>query len=806
MRVLHSWLQQYIKFTLRPEVLAEKLGMLGLEIEGIEHLGEKYSGLVVGQVVEKAKHPNADKLSVCKVNVGKESLQIVCGGPNVASGQKVAVGKVGAVVPRNQHDPNGKPFVLSQIKIRGVESFGMICSEYELDLGEDSDGILVLDPSAKVGQPLAQYLGLDDIAYDIEVTPNRPDWLSHVGVAREIGVILKRQPKIQEIKLKEASVSIRKHLTVKVDDKVNCRRFAARIIRGVTIQPSPKWLQDTLTKVGLRPRNNVVDITNYVMLECGQPLHAFDYDLLRGKTIIVRSTKGPSSFKTLDGKAHQLPAGAVMVCDAEREVSIAGIMGGENSEIHEATRDVVLESANWNPSNIRRTSKKLGISTDASQRFERGADPEAVVYALNRASQLILDLAGGSLLKGMIDIYPKKIAKRIVPLRIDRANALLGTSLSAKDIMHGLNLLNIKSKGKKGDRILLEIPSYRIDIEREVDLIEEIARVYGYDRIEVKTTVSLNLVNPFPVSTLASRVREHLIGLGFQEAVTVPMLDEKKGSLGEGSPVRLVNPQSSDMGMLRKSLIPGLLDVVARNQSFGSVDLRLFEIGHVFQQKTQNGGPPRLEEITEEEHASLVITGQFSPGGWNTSDRLVDVYDMKGEVANLFAKFALDKPLFISYPTSNCLAEDAVTVEINGSRCGHLGAVRADLLNLFGIEQQVFVAELNLKPFSSGKERKYQPLPRFPKVRRDVAFIVDGEVMANDIERTLKEASSGLVSGVELFDVYEGENLPDGKKGLAFGLEMMSREKTLREDEIDAEVETMVKRVEQKFGATLRRT
>ena len=593
---------------------------------------------------------------------------------------------------------------------------------------------------------------------------------------------------------------------MKVEDKVNCRRFAARMIRGVTIQPSPKWLQDALTKVGLRPRNNVVDITNYVMLECGQPLHAFDYDFLRGQTIVVRSTKGASSFKTLDGKTHQLPSDAVMVCDAEREVSIAGIMGGENSEIQDATRDVVLESANWNPSSIRRTSKMLGISTDASQRFERGADAEAVTYALDKAAQMILNLAGGSLLKGMIDIYPKKIPKRVLPLRLDRVNALLGTSLSVREVVQMLGLLKIKLKGRKGNRVLLEIPSYRIDIDREVDLIEEVARVYGYDKIEEKTTVALNLVHPFPVSNLTSRVREHIIGLGFQETVTVPMLDGKKGGLGEGNPVRLLNPQSADMVMLRTSLIPGLLDVVARNQSFGNVDLRLFEIGHVFRQKTENGVPPNLEEIIEEEHASLVMTGHFSLGGWNTSDRLVDIYDMKGEVGNLFAKFALDKPLFISYPTSNCLAEGAVAVEINGSRCGHLGAVRDDLLNMFGIEQQVFVAELNLKLFSADKKRKYQPLARFPKVRRDVAFIVAREVTAHDIERTLEESSSGLVSRVELFDVYEGENLPDGKKGMAFSVEMMSREKTLNVEEIEAEVTTMVKRVEQRFGATLRRT
>ena len=806
MRVLHSWLQEYIKFSLKPDPLAEKLGMLGLEIESVEHLGQKYAGFVVGQVIEKIKHPNADKLSVCTVDVGKkETLQIVCGGPNVAVGQKVPVGKVGAEVPRNQHDPEGKPFVLSQVKIRGVESFGMICSAYELDLGDDSAGILVLDASARVGQPLAQYLGVDDIAYDLEVTPNRPDWLSHIGVAREIGVIVKRPANLPPVNLKEGTIPIGKHLTIEVEDKSNCRRFAARMIKGVTIGPSPDWLQNPLRNVGLRPRNNVVDVTNYVMLECGQPLHAFDYDLLRGGKIIVRSNRGGASFMTLDGKSHQLPAGTVMVCDAEREISIAGIMGGANSEISESTHDVVIESANWNPSSIRRTAKALGISTDASQRFERGADPHAVLYALDRASQLIRELAGGTLLRGKIDIYPKKIPERLIAFRPSRVNALLGTSLSKTELKQMLGLLGVKPARVHSDRMEMKIPSYRVDIEREVDLAEEIARVYGYDKIAEKTIVALNLVHPFPTKTLSSRVREEVIGLGFQEAITIPMLDDTKAQVDQSAPIRILNPQSSEMTVLRTSLIPGLLDVVARNQSFGSVDLRLFELGHVFQRMGKDGDPLTMQDVREEERLCLIMTGLLAPSGWEGEGRQVDIFDIKGEVESLFAKFALDKPLFISYSTSDCLAEGAVGIEINGGTVGYLGVVRDDVLNSFGVERQVFVAELNLEIFSSTQRKKYQPLPRFPSVKRDVAFIVNKSVTAQEIGRVLKEGSTGLVTKVELFDVYEGEKLPVEKKSLAFSIELMSRQKTLTDREIEDEVGTIVKKVEQAFGATLRR-
>lgn len=803
MRVLQSWLRDYIDFSFSPEVLADRLSMLGLEIEGIEHLGERYKGFVVGKVVERDKHPNADRLSVCKVTIGKEVLQVVCGAPNVAPGQKVAVGLVGATVPRNQHDPSGKPFVLSHVKIRGVESSGMICSAYELDLGEGADGILVLKNNALVGQPLASYLGLDDVAYDVEITANRPDWLSHVGVAREIGVLTGKKPVLPHIRLKEGKTPIGKSLKVVVQDRINCLRFSARMIRGVTVGPSPEWLQDRLTRVGLRPRNNVVDITNYVMLECGQPLHAFDYALIRGNTIIVRQAAEASSFETLDGKQHRLPPDAVMVCDAERQVSIAGIMGGANSEINDATVDVVLESAYWNPSSIRKTRRALGITTDASQRFERGADPGATRYALDRAAGLILDIAGGELMKGTIDVLSRKPDKRSITLRPERVNAVLGTSLSTSDIKRNLELLGLKEISKAKGKQVFSIPTFRTDLEREIDLVEEVARVFGYDNIEVKTTSLIDFSHPFPKTDRVVPLRSALVGLGYQEAITNSLQSSAKASMATDASISVKNPTSQEMATLRTSLIPGLLDVLALNQNQGNTNVRFFEIGHVYR-RDRSEKPKLVEDYLEEERICLIVTGLAEPKHWSAPPRMVDLFDLKGDVEAFLEQIALDKGRFISYSTTETLAETPLAIEINGSYAGYLGKVRREILDLFAVEQEVFVAELETGALSAQGTRRYSQLPRFPRVVRDVAFLVDKTVKAGSVEEAIRRSASMLLRTVELFDIYEGERLESGKKSLAFSLEFMSVERTLTDQEVDAEVEKIVRSIEHEFHASLR--
>jgi phenylalanyl-tRNA synthetase beta chain len=817
MKLSHNWLRHYIECNLPPEELSEKLTMLGVEVEGFERLGEKYDGFVVGKVLHVEKHPNADKLSVCKVKVGREELQIVCGAPNVAAGQKVAVGLVGAVVPKNQHDPDGKPFTLSHVKLRGVDSFGMICSECELDVGSDKDGILVLDAKATVGQSLSSYLGLEDIVYDIGITPNRPDLLSHFGVAREIGLLTGKIPALPKVKLKESKTPISRYFSVKVEDKINCQRFAVRMIRGVKIQPSPEWMQRALRSVGLRPRNNVVDVTNYVMLECGQPMHAFDLANLHESRIIVRQAGAVQKFVTLDGKEHELPPDAVMVCDAERFVSIAGIMGGQNSEISNATTDVVLESAYWNPSSIRRTAKTLGIHSDASYRFERGADPNASAYALDRAAQLVCELAGGELLKGKIDVYPKRITEKVISFRTRRCNDVLGTSLSSNDVKEVLKKLSITNvahpssrslkKRRGGTSVLNEslhfkVPTYRVDIEREIDLIEEVARVHGYNSIESKTVVALDFDHPFGTEVLADRIRNLLVGFGFQECLTLSIQDEEMAKLTAEKPVVLRNPLGKEMSTMRSSLIPGLLRSAVLNQNQHNTDLRLFEIGHVFEHRD---APQLVGTIGEEARVCIFMSGQSQPRHWNAGARLINLFDLKGEVADLLDACGLDSWRYIYYSTSETLADNPIFVDINGARAGFLGRLKEEVCRRFGFEQEAFVAELKLPLLESHKKIKFKSLPRYPKVLRDVAFTLDREIAAESVEKCIRESGASLLKDVELFDVYEGENLPAGKKSLAFTLELMSRERTLTEEEIESEVRRVVEVVQSKFHAELRR-
>jgi phenylalanyl-tRNA synthetase beta chain len=803
MRVSHHWLQQYVKFRLSPQALGEQLTMRGLEVEDIERPGEKYDGIVIGHVLEVAKHPNADKLTVCTVDVGTEALQIVCGAPNVAAGQKVAVARVGATVPRNQHDSSDGPFVLSAAVLRGVQSHGMICSEFELDLGPDANGILVLDDRARIGVPLAKYLGLEDVAYEIAVTPNRPDLLSHIGVAREIHALTGHPLAVPKLRVPESQVPVVRHLKIRVEDRENCFRFAARMVRGVRIAPSPAWLQQRLRAVGLRPHNNVVDITNFVMLECGQPLHAFDYDLLHGQTIVVRQGDQGEAFTTLDGKEHTLPDGTVLVCDAERPVSIAGVMGGANSEISDTTADVVIESACWRPTSIRRTSKRLGISTDASQRFERGTDPEAVPYALHRATELIATIAGGKVLKGTIDIVARKVPRGPVRLRPERVNMLLGTGLSKEQIVRLLRRIDVKLLRANRKGLTFAIPSFRVDLEREIDLIEEVARLYGYDKIEDRTRVNIDLAQSVEKGELADRIRQELVGFGFQEALSSSFVDARGAALGNLTPARVLNPTNKEMDALRTTLVPGMLEAVARNQHYGNFNLRLFELGHVFAIDT-SPRPKLVENFLEEERVCLLMTGLADPRHWDSKARQVDIFDLKGYVTAFLDKFALDKTRLISYSNSAGLAEDALGIEINGSNAGYLGKVRSDVLKAFGIEGAVYVSEIDTRGLSVFTDRKYKQLPRFPKVRRDLAFVVDAGVSAETMHNAIRENSSDLLQRVELFDVYAGENLPPDKKSLAFSLEIVSYQRTLTDGEIEQELRRIVSGVEKACGASLR--
>jgi phenylalanyl-tRNA synthetase beta chain len=805
MKISHDWLKEYVPIRLKPSKLAEDLSMIGLEVEGYEDLAAKYAGFVVGEVLERTKHPNADRLSVCKVNVGGEPLQIVCGAPNVAAGQKVPVGLVGATVPQNQHDPDGKPFVLSQVHIRGVQSSGMICSAFELGLGEDASGILVLDAKAKPGMPLSKYLGMTDVVYSMDITANRGDWLSHIGVARELQVISDVKASLPAVRIKESKTAVKGHAAVKIKDGLKCRRYVSRVVRDVKVGPSPKWMQDRLTAIGLRPINNVVDITNYILMETGQPLHAFDYDTLAEHTIVVQCANEGERFVTLDGKERTLRADTLMISDAAKPIAIAGVMGGANTEISDRTTTVLIESANFDPSSIRKTSKYLGLSTDASQRFERGVDIEMSLYAAHRAAQLLHELAGGEVLKGVIDAYPRKAAPRKVRIRMSRANAVLGTSFTKAEIVKFLGRLNLKAVKQTKDEVIFVVPSFRYDLIEEIDLIEEVARAYGYDKIETKTRTTIDFTKPLRTGSLQEELRSYLIGAGYNEMLTYSLQDKAKSQLTGERAVEVLNPVSTEASVLRTSLIPGALAVVQHNVAHGMKDLRLFEIGNVFALK---GEKPTdlLGDYSEDERVILVLSGRVVPQQYGTENRGVDFYDLKGEAQALLTKFCLDKYRFISYDTASALIEGALAVEINGSYAGLLGKIGKSIAERFDIDEPIFVCELKLSAFegSTVSEKKLIPLPRFPRVHRDLAFVVDAELQQEIVARTIREAGGTLLVDLVLFDLYQGDQVGAGKKSLAYSLEFQPLDRTLTDREIDAEVLRIVRRVEEACKAKLR--
>jgi phenylalanyl-tRNA synthetase beta chain len=804
MKISHSWLRTLIAVKLPPAKLAEGLSMLGLEVERVSEQGKRYDGFVVGEVVAKDKHPNADRLTVCRVSVGNEELQIVCGASNVAVGQKVAVGRVGAKVPRNQHDPEGAPFVLEDAVIRGVESHGMICSEYELDLGDDRDGILVLDPAAKPGTPLGTYLGKTDIVYDVEITANRGDWMSHLGVAREVAAMTGARVSLPKLRIKESRESVKRHARVIIEDRKQCGRYVARVIRNVTIEPSPRWMQEKLIAVGVRPINNIVDVTNYVMLETGQPLHAFDYDKLANGTIIVRAANEGEQFITLDGQNRSLHKGVLMICDAKRPVAIAGVMGGLDTEINAGTRNVLLESAWFDPVSIRRTSKYLGLSTEASQRFERSVDIEITGYASLRASVLLQELTGGEVLGGSIDVYPRRSKPRTVRLDVQRTNALLGTSISATTMSSLLRKLGMVVRKGGRSALSVTVPSYRTDIAEGVDLMEEVARIYGYDKIPVNTDIRAGL-GGLMGRGIEDEIRDFLTGAGFHEIVTNSLQNRVHATMGVETPVEVLNPVSVDMQMLRTSLVPGALDVIQHNLNRGTKGLRLFEVGKVYSRDPAKS-PESLDAFDEELRLLVILSGDHFNQHYSVAPRKYDVFDLKGEVEALLTKFFLDKYRLIQYDNDSPLSVDTLAVEIKGTYAGLLGRLRREKGAAFDIKEDVFFAELSLDVLGSLRDRgkRFEQLPRFPSVTRDLAFVVDEGLPQAAVVEAIRAAGGQLVRHVALFDLYSGEQVGAGKKGLTYTLEFQPVDRTLTDEEVNGKISTIIRHVEATCGGRLR--
>ncbi|MCL2760200.1 MAG: phenylalanine--tRNA ligase subunit beta [Desulfuromonadales bacterium] len=782
MKVSYNWLKEYVKFDLSPNALANLLTMLGLEVEGIEHIGEEFDTVVVAIVEERLQHPNADKLSLCKVNNGREILSIVCGAQNFKSGDKVALAQVGTVLPGD--------FKIKKSKIRGEESCGMLCSEKELGLTEESDGIIVLPDNSKIGTPLFESMGLKDTIFELGLTPNRADCLSVIGVAREIGAKLGLKLEYPTIVVKESDRDINQIASIKIEAPDLCPRYTARYVSGCKIGPSPQWLVNRLNAVGYRSINNVVDITNYVLMEYGHPLHAFDFRMLKGGQIIVKTAAQGEKFVTLDAEERELTTSDLTIRDSLDAVALAGVMGGENSEIKQDTTDILIESAYFNPSAIRKTSKRLGLHTESSHRFERGTDINILTTALDRAAFLVAELAGGEIAKGIIDNYPSPISDKKVDLRVDRVNSLLGTELKAEEIANILKNLGFSLKETEKDSFSVDIPSFRVDIEREVDLIEEVARLHGYNNIPATMPLArvISDITP-PAQTLGQELKNHFVGIGFNEVINFSFgscEEIKKLKLADNdkrvAAIALINPIVDEHSVMRTSLLPGLLQTVSKNVNMRSETLRLFEMRRVYHLNPGETAP------SEPLYIAGVMTGTRFSESWNQSKELVDFFDIKGVVESVVNRFKLPS---VSYSSENTdpfyHPGKSALLKSDDQIIGTFGEIHPDVQESFGLDKPVQYFELDFGAIMTinNNTAPIKAPSRYPDTFRDIAMLVKKGIAADKILSVINSARIPNLTKAYVFDLYEGDKIPEGEKSIAVRVRYGSSERTLTDEEVN---------------------
>ena len=797
MNVTLNWLKTYIDFDFSPDKLAERLTMLGIEVESVKQLGAALEGVVVGQVTSIKPHPNADKLVLCQVDIGEtDALQIVCGAPNVYEGMLAPVATIGTDLPTG--------ITIKRAKLRGEESHGMLCSEKELGISDEASGLMELSTDVSLGVPLAEALGLDDTVLELEITPNRPDCLSIIGVAREIRAETGNELKLPEVNLQESEADIRELTSITIDAPELCPRYAARVIRGVKIGESPAWLKQRLESIGVGVINNIVDATNFVLMEYGQPLHAFDYHKLAENRIVVRRATEGEQITTLDEEARDLAPDMLVIADAEKPVALAGIMGGYDSEITEITCDVLLESANFQPSSVRATARKLGIHTEASYRFERGADPEAVIPALDRAAQLIVELAGGTICEGIIDVYPGKKEPSQIQLRPERVNFILGTALETTEMEQILSRLGFGIEGSQSEKNVYQVtvPSFRSDTTREIDMIEEIARVHGYDNIP--TTLPKGDI-PIPAPNISvevrKRIKHFLLGSGMMESVNYSFCHSNcfdKIRFAADNPLRqtlqLKNPLSPEMSVLRTTLLPSLLDNAQHNHNHQIDNIALFEISTVF---IQGEEPARVAGI---------LAGEIGGGVYGNPYQPPDFFDMKGIVEGMLEVCGIinytfkktDDPTF--HPGRNA------EVLLDGIRIGILGEAHPKVLESYELPYKAYLFELDLEALAEAADfsKCFEPIPIYPSVLRDLAIVVDQEMQSDVPIEIIYSTGGELVESVRLFDVYDGDQVPEGKKSLAYTITYHSATETLTDKAVNDLHDKVVKRLNQELGAELR--
>ncbi len=791
MKVSLSWLKEYVSIDLAPSVIADELTMAGLEVDSVEQRYNYLDHVVVARVKEVKKHPNADKLTVCQVDAGKEELlQIVCGAPNVRQDMTVACALPGAILPGD--------FKIKKGKIRGEVSLGMLCSAAELKLNSDASGIMDLDCGAAPGTALETAMALSDTVFEIDLTPNRPDCLSLIGVAREAGAFLNPPQKIclPDFSLPKDRIgnnSIHDYAGVTILDPDLCPRYTAGLLFDVEIGPSPFWLKDRLEAVGLTPINNVVDITNYVMMETGQPLHAFDFDELAQSRIVVKRAGDALDFTTLDSKAHKLEPDMLMICDGERPVALAGVMGGENSEISDKTTRVLVESAYFNPVSIRRTAKKTGIGTDASHRFERGVDPLGTVNALNRAVALMAQVCDATIAKDIIDEHPQKPVPAVIDVNPKALNVRLGTDLSADRIKAILESVEFCVEKISDDLLKVSVPSFRVDVSRPEDLSEEVARLWGYNNIETRYPMVPAKGKPLSdIIVLRAKIRQIMTGFSFYEAINYNFIHEEscdRLNLGSDDKRRqvetILNPISDQMSVLRSSLLPGLLETMKKNIAQQSATLHLFEIGKIFM-VTQKGFLPE-----EHEAVAGLITGNRSEQSWYSKKSGVDFFDLKGIIEGLFDALMIENPVFEKIEDRTCPYYQngyAAVVKSNGMQIGSLGKIDAKVLKNYGLKQDAYVFDFNLSTILEllPDQIQAQPLPRFPSISRDITLIVEQSVPVGAVLEKMNRLTEkdALVETIFLFDAFDGKPLEEGKKSLSFRVVYRSANKTLTEKNV----------------------
>jgi len=803
MKISLNWLKSYVPLQMEVDGLAEALTMTGLEVEAVTDRYDYLKTVVVGRVVSISAHPNAAKLRCCMVDSGKAQVPVVCGAPNVHIDCLSALALPGTRLPDGT--------LIEASVIRGADSEGMLCSEAELGLGPDRSGIMLLDPSLALGQPLTSALDISDTVLEIGLTPNRSDCLSLIGIAREVAAIQKTSLAYPEIKLPAGKGAIRRITSVSIQAPDHCPRYAARVLAGAKVAPSPHWLQDRLISVGIRPINNVVDITNFVMMETGQPLHAFDFDRLAENRIVVRTAVAGESFTTLDHKSRTLTADMLLICDGEKPVAIAGVMGGLNSEIESATQSILIESACFDPSSIRKTSKYFGLNTDASHRFERGVDPEGTVFALDRAAALMAEICGGVLIEGVIDERPVVTEQRPLVLSVEATNRLLGTRIDSASMDSMLRSIGFLVEPMDPDQRKVVPPSFRVDVSRPVDLVEEIARLSGYDRIPTTfPVISEGSARSYASQSPRERILRLMTGFGFSETITYSFVHPQScqylrfesGDFRTRA-LRVLNPLSEDQAIMRTSLLPGLLETVYRNISRQSRNLKLFEIGNIFVSNGQDVLPDEIEML------SGLWTGARQEASWHAPDTACDFYDLKGVVEALLASLHIQDIRFSRDTVlSSCpylKPGYAAGIQCGRQVVGYIGQVHPETTGFFNIKQPVYVFEVGIQKLFACVPDVHQSaaIPRFPAVARDITLILSKNLESTRIIEMVQEMRDPFVERVVLFDVFEGGHLPSDKKSLSFRLTYRSAAGTLEDEAVNALHKSISDKLIQEFDAML---